>query len=86
MAEAGVPGYSMLGWWALFAPAKTPAHVVQKLNGEANKILLSEAVRNSLLANGNVPLALSSDESRKYVSGQLEYFKKIISDSQIKVE
>ncbi|HEX7892225.1 MAG TPA: tripartite tricarboxylate transporter substrate binding protein [Ramlibacter sp.] len=86
VSEAGVPGYSMLGWWALFAPAGTPAAVVQKLNAEANRILTSESVRNTLLANGNVPLALSSEDSRKYVNGQLDYFRKVIADSHIKLD
>ena len=39
MQEAGVPGYELVGWIAAFAPAKTPAPIVKRLNEEINKAL-----------------------------------------------
>ncbi len=37
IAEAGVPGYSVLGWYGIVAPAKTPKAVIEKLNAAVNK-------------------------------------------------
>lgn len=37
IAEAGVPGYSVLGWYGIVAPAKTPKAVIEKLNAQVNK-------------------------------------------------
>ena len=47
IAEAGVPGYEMSPWIAVFAPAGTPRPVIEKLNGEINKVLkLPEVAQN----------------------------------------
>jgi tripartite-type tricarboxylate transporter receptor subunit TctC len=39
MAEAGLPGYVVTGWFGLLAPAQTPPHIVGRLNGEINRVL-----------------------------------------------
>ena len=39
VAESGVPGYEFRGWVALFAPARTPRPIVERLNAELKKIL-----------------------------------------------
>ena len=42
LAEAGVPGYSYIGWTGVVAPAATPLWVVERLNREINRIASSE--------------------------------------------
>ena len=49
MAEAGYPDVQMDQWFGLFAPAKTPAPIVQKLNAEFVKALQSVEVRDKVL-------------------------------------
>ena len=39
IAEAGVPGYEVTGWYGLVAPAKTPAAIVERLNVTMNRVL-----------------------------------------------
>jgi tripartite-type tricarboxylate transporter receptor subunit TctC len=39
VAQAGVPGYAVTSWNALFAPAGTPPAVIAKINADTNKIL-----------------------------------------------
>jgi len=39
IAEAGVPGYEVTGWYGLVAPAKTPAAIVERLNVTVNRVL-----------------------------------------------
>src|ERR1700688_3128077 len=41
VAESGVPGFDVVGWYGLAAPAGTPQAAVAKLNGEANSVLKS---------------------------------------------
>ena len=43
VAEAGVPGYAAESWYGLFAPANTPAEIVDRLNKSAAKAVQSEA-------------------------------------------
>jgi tripartite-type tricarboxylate transporter receptor subunit TctC len=47
IAEAGVPGYSFLGWLSIFAPAGTPNDIVVALNTYLDKVITSSAVRTA---------------------------------------
>ena len=39
LAEAGVLGYELEQWWGIVVPARTPRHIIDKLNAELNRIL-----------------------------------------------
>ena len=52
LAEAGVPGYELVGFIAAFAPAKTPEPIVRKLNEEMGKVLRDKEFVDSLTAAG----------------------------------
>jgi tripartite-type tricarboxylate transporter receptor subunit TctC len=65
MAEAGLPGLLVEGWWALYAPAGTPAPVVARLNALVNGALadpatLAELRRQGLETLGGTPEALAA--------------------------
>lgn len=67
MAEAGVPGYEALGWFALMVPAKTPPEIVERLNKEVNRIIGSEQVRAALAREGAEPVGGSVQDARRSV-------------------
>lgn len=48
IAEAGLPGYDLASWFALFLPARTPVHIAQKLADLSNTIWTSEKGREFL--------------------------------------
>ncbi len=50
--EAGLAGYDVTGWNALFAPARTPPQIVQQLNREVNEVLQLPDVKRRLLELG----------------------------------
>lgn len=52
LAEAGVPGIDVSQWLSLAAPAKTPAAIIARLNGELAKILVQPSAREKLQAAG----------------------------------
>ncbi len=52
LAEAGVPGYELVGFIAAFAPAKTPEPIVRQLNEEMGRILRDKEFADSLTALG----------------------------------
>ena len=52
MAEAGYPDVEGSSWFAIFAPAGTPADVVARLNAEANKALQTSELKERLAALG----------------------------------
>ena len=50
--ESGVPGYESSGWYALWAPARTPRDIVAKLHAETTKALTGAAMREQLRSQG----------------------------------
>ena len=52
IAEAGLKGYEVTGWYGVVMPAGVPAPVVAKLNGEINQVLKTPAVREHLVGQG----------------------------------
>jgi tripartite-type tricarboxylate transporter receptor subunit TctC len=55
VAESGLPGYAAEGWFAVLAPARTPAAIVKRLNSELNRALQLPDVKASLAADGAEP-------------------------------
>lgn len=55
VSESGLPGYSAEGWFAVMAPAKTPAPIIKRLNSELNRALQMPDVKASLAADGAEP-------------------------------
>ena len=62
IAEAGVPGYEMSPWIAVFAPAGTPRPVIERLNGEINKVLKLPEVAQNLSSQGLDPWGGTPEE------------------------
>jgi tripartite-type tricarboxylate transporter receptor subunit TctC len=52
MAEAGAPGVVVEGWWALYAPARTPAPIIARLNALVNEALRDAAIQAELRRQG----------------------------------
>jgi len=55
IAESGLPGFEVIGWWGVLAPAKTPRAAVDLLNRELRRALEAPDVRRTLLDQGMDP-------------------------------
>jgi tripartite-type tricarboxylate transporter receptor subunit TctC len=86
VAEAGVPGYAAESWYGLFAPAKTPADVIQRLNRSAATAVQSEAFKRLGVNEGLVMVARPPEDFERYFRGEEERWRKVIQDAGIKVE
>jgi len=86
VAEAGVPGYSAESWYGLFAPAKTPADVVDRLNRSAAAAVQSEAFRKLGVNEGLVMVASPPQELDRYFRGEEARWRKVIQDAGITAE
>ena len=84
VAEAGVPGYEAQQWWGVLAPAKVPAAIVNKLNSEINAILSAEDMRAKLANEGAEPVLMSPQQFSRFVQSEIEKFRKIIRERNIK--
>lgn len=86
VAEAGVPGYSAESWYGLFAPAKMPREVIDRLNKSAAIAVQSEAFRKLGVNEGLVMVAAPPDELDRYFRGEEERWRKVIRDAGITAE
>jgi tripartite-type tricarboxylate transporter receptor subunit TctC len=86
VAEAGVPDYSAESWYGLFAPAKTPKEVIDRLNRSAAAAVQSEVFKKLAVNEGLVLVARPPDELDRYFRGEEERWRKVIQDAGIKAE
>ena len=86
VAEAGVPGYAAESWYGLFAPAKTPREVIDRLNQSAALAVQSEAFRKLGVNEGLVMIAQPPEELDRYFHGEEDRWRKLIHDAGIKIE
>jgi tripartite-type tricarboxylate transporter receptor subunit TctC len=80
-----VPGYEAFSWYGLWAPAKTAADIVHKLNVETNKALAGD-MKDRLLGNGLIIEAGSPEDFAKFQRDDTARSMKIINDGGIKLE
>jgi len=76
-----VPGYEFIGWYSLFAPAKTPAGIINKLNAEIGKSLSTPEFRERFIALGAEPSTSTPQELAAYLRVQTEKMRKAVKDS-----
>ena len=84
MAEAGYPDVQMDQWFGLFAPAKTPAPIVQKLNTEFVAALQSAEVRDKVLPQVFSVMATTPDELGAIVVRDIVRLGQVVKDSGAK--
>jgi tripartite-type tricarboxylate transporter receptor subunit TctC len=85
-AEAGVPGVEADAWSALFAPAKTPPAVIERLYGSVAAALNKESVQSALNKQG-LPIALKSPaEMSAMLPAEVEKWAAVIKTAHVTVE
>ena len=84
VAETGLAGFEVLGWFALLAPAKTPPEVVRRLNSDVNAAIARPAIVARFAELGAEPLGGSPDQAAAFIKGEQDKWGKIIRDAGIK--
>jgi tripartite-type tricarboxylate transporter receptor subunit TctC len=86
IAESGLPGFEAVSWFALFAPAGTPAPIVDKLQAEVSKILKSGDISRRLIDIGLEPVGSTADELAAYQRSEITKWAKVVKDSGARAE
>ena len=86
VAEAGIPGYQVYEWNAIFAPAGTPPAIVNRLHSEIAKAVAIPEVRDRLLALGAEIVASTPAELGAWVREQTASWSKVVRAGNIKPE
>jgi tripartite-type tricarboxylate transporter receptor subunit TctC len=86
MAEAGYPGFEVVGWFAFFVHAKTPRAIAEKLNAELSAIIRTPEMSDFLRERGTIPTGLGLDEFGRKVAVERRAWAKLIRDNDIRLE
>lgn len=85
-AESGLKGYELDSWFALYAPAGTPADVVALLNTEVNKIIASPDARKKAEESGTGVEQMTPQQLGEFTKTELDYWGRVIKTARIAVE
>jgi tripartite-type tricarboxylate transporter receptor subunit TctC len=86
IAESGLPGYEMLNWLGLFAPAGTPRAIVEKLSSESLRIVRHPDVVARFHAQGAEPSPLATEEFAPFVKSEVEKWAKVVAATGMTAE
>jgi tripartite-type tricarboxylate transporter receptor subunit TctC len=86
IAEAGLPGYSVDGWFALFAPAKLPADILAKLHDATEDILRTPAVADQIRTLGAEPNLSTQPQFAQFVQNEHDKWAKVIKEANISLD
>lgn len=86
VAESGLPGYSAVGWFGLFAPAGTPKPIVQKINQAVMSVMSQSKIRKSMMERGSDPASGSPDDFAAFLRVDQAKWSKLIKENNIAVQ
>ncbi|MES2184114.1 MAG: tripartite tricarboxylate transporter substrate binding protein [Pseudomonadota bacterium] len=84
IAEQGYPGYEVLNWYCLVAPAGMPEPILKYLNAEFVKAIKSPEVQKAMALQGYEPAPGSREELHKFIVSESAKWAKLVKDADIK--
>ena len=81
VAESGIPGFEVIGWYGPIAPAKMSKPLLAKLHGEFVSILNEPEMKKAIFNQGAEPVGSSPEAFRKYMIGDMDKWKKVVKAS-----
>lgn len=84
--EQGFPGYEMLSWNAVYAPAGTPAPVVARMNSLINEIMARPIVAERLTANGMELRPGSPQDLANFQAAEIDKWKHLVAAAGIELQ
>jgi len=86
IAEAGLKGYDVSPWFAVFVPAKTPKPIVERLHGEITKALKLPDIQERFAAIGAEPVGSTPEQLAAHLKRETDRWSAIIRERNIKAD
>jgi tripartite-type tricarboxylate transporter receptor subunit TctC len=86
VAEAGLPGFDYNLWVGVFAPAGTPADVVDKIGRSVNRVLDAADVKERMASLGAEAMTMTPAEFDKFVRAEMDDASKVVKAAGIKAQ
>ena len=84
--QSGIPGFEVVSWSGLAAPANLPKPVVDRLNAEVRRAIAVPDVKAKLEAMGGDPRATTPEEMRALVARQFATWKRLATEANLKID
>ncbi len=84
--ESGVPGFEAVNWFGMFAPAKTPRNIINRLNGALVQTIKTPEMQSQFIKLGADPIGSSVEEFTVFVKRDMEKYEKVVRISGAKVD
>jgi len=78
VAESGVPGFDVVGWYGLAAPTGTPKPAIARLNAEANSVLKSADLIEQFRLQGYEPVGGTPEEATAWIKTEVARWTEVI--------
>jgi tripartite-type tricarboxylate transporter receptor subunit TctC len=85
-AEAGLPGYEVATWYAIWAVKGTPKEIVDRMNEEVGKALASKEIRDAWTANGSDIPSVSQAEFARFLNSEIKRWAHVTKTSGAKLD
>ena len=86
IAEAGVPGYEVSNWHAMIGPKGLPRAVVERLNGEVNRIIKSKDMEDRLRGDGVTAAGGTPEALHELFRRELTMWRDVVQAAGIKIQ
>jgi tripartite-type tricarboxylate transporter receptor subunit TctC len=86
VAESGVPGYEVVSWQAIYAPAGTPKAIIDRLHGEIARILAAPEMQERLAKLGMQGADMTPQQLGAFQKAEVEKWAAVIKSANIKLE
>jgi len=86
VAESAIPGFEYTFWNGLWAPAGTPAAVVQKVSGDLARVVAAPDVRERLATLGAEPMSMTPEQFTRFVRAEIEDAARIARAAGIRLQ
>ncbi|MBI3068237.1 MAG: tripartite tricarboxylate transporter substrate binding protein, partial [Betaproteobacteria bacterium] len=84
VAESGIPGFEVITWQGMLAPARTPAAAIRALLHELIRALQSPPVRERLTAEGFIVVGNQPDEFAAVIKSEIQKWTRVVKAAGIK--
>jgi tripartite-type tricarboxylate transporter receptor subunit TctC len=86
VAESGVPGFDVTGWYGLFVPAATSPKIIEQLNATVRQTSTTPEIQKRFSTLGAELIAQSPKEFAAFVRAEIQKWAKVVKDSGIQPE
>ena len=85
VAESGLPGYELVGWFGLLAPAGTPPEIVRQINQAIVAAVDTQQFRDHLATLGAEPKRQTPEEFGRYINADVAKWSKLVKDNDVQL-